>query len=77
MRGTARKQARNQSVKSRLRSLQTNYTATLTAGKKEESTTALRTTISALDKAVKAGVMKRSTANRKKSRLTLKLNAKK
>lgn len=34
----------------------------------------LRTAISVLDKAVKKGVLKRNTADRKKSRLTIALN---
>ena len=39
------------------------------------SVESLRSAISALDKAVSKGVFHRNTASRKKSRLTLKLNA--
>ena len=75
MRSSARKQLRNRSVKSRLKSFEKRYAAALKAGKKDESTTSLRETISTFDKAVKAGVIPRATANRKKSRLTLRLAA--
>jgi small subunit ribosomal protein S20 len=73
MRNSATKQLRNRSVKSRLKSLEKRYTAALTTGKKDEATTALRASLSAFDKAVKFGVVPRATANRKKSRLTLRL----
>lgn len=73
MRSSARKQLRNRSVKSRLKSLEKRYAAALKTGKKDEAGTALRDSISAFDKAVKAGVIPRATANRKKSRLTLRL----
>lgn len=73
MRSSARKQLRNRSVKSRLKSLEKRYAAALKSGKKEEAGTALRDTISAFDKAVKGGVLPRATANRKKSRLTVRL----
>jgi small subunit ribosomal protein S20 len=73
MRSSAKKQLRNRSVKSRLKSLEKRYTAVLKSGKKDEAGTALREAISAFDKAVKFGVVPRATANRKKSRLTLRL----
>ena len=73
MRNSARKQLRNRSVKSRLKTFERRYTAALKVGKKEEATTALREAISAFDKAVKSGVIPRGTANRKKSRLSLRL----
>ena len=73
MRGSARKKSRNQSVSSRLHTLEKKYLAALAGGKKDEASTALRAASSALDKAVKAGVITRSLANRKKSRLAVKL----
>jgi small subunit ribosomal protein S20 len=73
MRNSARKQLRNRSVKSRLKSMERRYAASLKTGKKEDATTALREAISTFDKAVKSGVIPRGTANRKKSRLTLRL----
>lgn len=74
MRNSARKQSRNHSVKSRLHTLETNYAAFLSAGKKDDATKALRTLSSALDKAAKRGVIHSANANRKKSRLTVRLN---
>lgn len=73
MRNSARKQLRNRSVKTRLKTLEKRYAAALKSGKKDEATTALREVSSAFDKAVKGGVVHRATANRKKSRLTLQL----
>ena len=74
MRSSARKQSRNQSVQSRLKRLEKQYSALVQGGKKDQAPAALRDLISALDKAVKGGVLKRATADRKKSRLTLRLN---
>ncbi|MFM2295768.1 MAG: Ribosomal protein [Verrucomicrobiota bacterium] len=74
MRSSARKQTRNAAVKSRVQTMQAKYATALTAGKKDESAASMRAAVSALDKAVKAGVIKKSTANRKKSRLALRLN---
>jgi small subunit ribosomal protein S20 len=74
MRSNERKRLRNRSVMSRLRKLERNYRQSLTGDKKEECVVALRGLASALDKAAKAGVVHRATANRKKSRLTNALN---
>jgi small subunit ribosomal protein S20 len=73
MRNSARKQLRNRSVISRLKTMERRYTVALKGGKKDEAQTALREAISTFDKAVKGGVIPRGTANRKKSRLTLRL----
>jgi small subunit ribosomal protein S20 len=73
MRNSARKESRNRSVKSRLKTMEKRYNAVLKSGKKEEAQTALREALSAFDKAVKGGIIPRGTANRKKSRLTLRL----
>ena len=73
MRNSASKQLRNRSVKSRLKSMEKRYNAALKGGKKDDAQTALRDALSAFDKAVKGGVIPRATANRKKSRLTLRL----
>lgn len=71
MRTSARKQARNHSMKSRLHTLERSYLELLGAGKKDDAAKALRTISSAFDKAAKSGVVHRSTASRKKSRLAL------
>jgi small subunit ribosomal protein S20 len=75
MRNSARKQTRNRAVSSRLKSLEKRYNAALKTGKKDEAGTALRDALSAFDKAVKTGTIHRGTANRKKSRLTVRLAA--
>jgi len=73
MRGNERKHQHNRSVKSSLRGLERNFRATVAAGKKDEAAKLLPGVHSALDKAVKSGVLPRPTANRKKSRLALTL----
>ena len=73
MRNSARKKLHNRSIKSRLHTLERRYAQVVTAGNKDEATAALRTLTSAFDKAVKSGVVHRATADRKKSRLTLRL----
>lgn len=74
MRSSARKQSNNQRTVSRLKTLEKAYQVTLTGAKKDAASTALKAVASALDKAVKTGVIHRSTADRKKSRLSLQLN---
>ena len=76
MRNSARKQTRNHSVKSRLHTLENSYLELIKAGKKDEAAVALRAVSSALDKATKTSALSRGTADRKKSRLALRLNAK-
>lgn len=71
MRNSARKQLQNRSIKSRLHTLENSYLELLGAGKKEDAATALRNISSAFDKAAKSGVVHRATADRKKSRLSL------
>jgi small subunit ribosomal protein S20 len=73
MRNSKRKNLHNTSVKSRLRRLEKEFRATVTAGKKDEAAKLLPGVHSAYDKAVKVGTVSRPTANRKKSRLALSL----
>ncbi len=73
MRNSARKQGRNRSTKSRLNTLEKSYLALLSTGKKEDAGKAFRAMSSALDKAAKSGVIHKATADRKKSRLALRL----
>ena len=72
-RNSARKQLHNRSLKSRLHTLERGYLELLGAGKKDEAGKAFQTISSAFDKAVKSGVVHKSTASRKKSRLALRL----
>ena len=75
VRGNARKAARNQSVKSRLKTLEKKYQTALASGKAEDTKSALQVVTSALAKAAKGGVIHKATASRKRSRLQLRLNA--
>lgn len=74
MRNSKRKQLHNRSIISHLRKLEKGYRELLSPGKKDDATKALVGVNSAMDKAVKSGVIPRATANRKKSRLALALN---
>ena len=74
MRNSARKQLHNRSIVSHLRKLERSFREALAGGKKADATKSLTGVLSAVDKAVKSGVVPRTTANRKKSRLTLALN---
>ena len=74
MRSNERRSLRNRAVKARLRRLQKNYLAAVLKGDRQDATTAFREVASALDKAVKTGVMPRANVNRKKSRLSIRLN---
>lgn len=69
MRSSAAKAERNGAVKSRVRTLEKKFRNLSAEGDKDGAAEALRITVSALDKAVKNGVLHRATVNRKKSRL--------
>jgi small subunit ribosomal protein S20 len=73
MRSSARKQTRNSSIKSRLKTAEKGYLELVTSGKKDEAAAALRQVTSYYDKAAKSGVVHSRTADRKKSRLALRL----
>ena len=65
------------SIKRNLRNRQVKSSVRTAVRKFQDNATveSLRSAISALDKAVSKGVLHRNTAARKKSRLTLRLNA--
>jgi ribosomal protein S20 len=73
-RNSARKHDRNRATKSRLGTLEKKYQDLVGAGKKEDAIAAFRLVSSAFDKAAKTGVLPKARANRKKSRLALRLN---
>jgi small subunit ribosomal protein S20 len=73
VRNSARKNLRNRSIKSSLHTIEKGYLDLLAAGKKEDAAKQLRSLSSAFDKAAKAGAVHRATADRKKSRLALRL----
>lgn len=75
VRSNERKHQHNRSIERRLKRAEKNLRALVAAGKKAEASTALRETASLYDRAVKTGTVKRGTADRKKSRLTLSVNA--
>lgn len=72
-RSNARKQIRNSATASKVKTLERGYQKLLKDGKKEDAATAFKTAVSALDKAAKAGVLKKATVDRKKSRLAIQL----
>ncbi|MGE5485570.1 MAG: 30S ribosomal protein S20 [Ignavibacteriales bacterium] len=71
----AEKTARNKSIKSGVRTAVKKFEAAA-AGDPATAVESLRKASSALDKAVTKGVIHRNAADRKKSRLARKLNAK-
>ena len=73
MRNSARKHAGNKSVKSRLKTLEDNFAEALKKDR-PQAEQALRTVTAALDKAAKTGVIHSGQADRKKSRLSSRLN---
>ncbi|MCP5516125.1 MAG: 30S ribosomal protein S20 [Verrucomicrobiales bacterium] len=75
VRSNARRQLRNRSEKSRVKTLEKTYLNLASSGDREKATSALRDVTSALDKAAKRGVIHWATVNRKKSRLAVKLPA--
>ncbi len=75
MRNSSRKQMHNRSIKSRLHTLERDYLQLVGDGKREDAGKALKTLNSAFDKAAKTGVVHRAMANRKKSRLAVRLTA--
>lgn len=74
MRNSERKRQHNRAIHSRLRKHEKGLRDAVNAGKKDDATKSLPDVLSAIDKAVKSGVITRAAANRKKSRLTLAAN---
>lgn len=72
LRQTEKRNARNRSIRSRTATAVRNAKAAAP----EERDAAFRRAVSLIDKAVKAGTMKKQTASRKKSRLAKELGAK-
>jgi len=73
MRNSARKQMHNRGIKSRLHTVERKYLQLLGEGKKDDAAKSLRELSSLFDKAAKTGTVHRATANRKKSRLAVRL----
>jgi len=73
MRNSARRHLHNQSIKSRLKTLEKKFLTLLTGAKKDETIAAWCAVTAAFDKAAKSGVLHPNNASRKKSRLALRL----
>ena len=73
MRQGARRHAHNQTISSRLKTLEKRYETLVGTGKRDDARKALAEVSSALDKAAKTGVIHRGKADRKKSRLAIHL----
>ena len=69
-----KKAARNQMIKSAVKTEIKKVRAAVEAGNKEEAAKALLAATSAIDKAESKGVIKKNTASRKVSRLALAVN---
>lgn len=74
-RQTERRTARNRANTSQLRTALRKFRQSLQSGKPAEAKTAFTGTVSAIDKAVKKGVIHKNTAARYKSRLSARLTA--
>ena len=74
VRNSTRKHLQNRSRKSNLKTVERKYLELIDTGKKEDATKQLQAVTSSLDKAVKSGVITRGNADRKKSRLAIRLN---
>jgi small subunit ribosomal protein S20 len=72
-RANERKRLNNRSTLSHVRKAEKAFQAALATGKKADATKALSAISSAYDKAAKKNVVKRGTADRKKSRLAIQL----
>ena len=73
-RANERKRLNNRSTISHVRKAERVFLSAADENKKDEAARAFISAASAYDKAVKTGVVKRGTADRKKSRLALRLN---
>ncbi len=74
-RQTEKRTVNNRLNKSRLRTELRKLRASIAAGNREQAETALRGTVSTLDKAVQKGVLHKNTASRYKARLATRVNA--
>lgn len=69
-----RRTVENRGLKSEVQSVVKKYNALLASGKVEEAENSYSHVVSVIDGAVSKGVLKKETADRKKSRLALALN---
>lgn len=69
-----KKELRNKSTKSKIKTLVKKVEAAIEAGKKAEAEAALKVAISEISKAANKGIYHKNTASRKISRLTIAVN---
>ena len=69
-----KKELRNKSTKSKVKTLVKKVEAAIEAGKKAEAEAALKVAISEISKAANKGIYHKNTASRKISRLTIAVN---
>jgi small subunit ribosomal protein S20 len=74
VRSSERLRVKNRKVKTNLKALQKKLDAAITENKKDDAAATYRKLSSALDKAAKVGVIPKTTAARKRSRLALAVN---
>lgn len=74
VRANERKRLRNRAVMTKVRRAEKAFRTALAKGDKAAAAKALTTAISEYDRAAKKGTLKKGTADRKKSRMTLALN---
>ena len=71
---TAKKALRNRSVKSAMKTNLKKFYAVVESGDKAVATEAYKEAVKKIDKAVGKSIIAKNTSNRKKSKLTIKLN---
>ena len=75
LRRSARQQATNLPIKTRIRTTRRAFLESISAGNRDESALRFRHFCSSLDKAAKRGVIKKNTAIRSKTRAAARLRA--
>ncbi len=71
---TETKSLQNKMLKSELKTLVKKFEAAVASGDKEVATEAYKLAVKKIDKAVGKSIIAKNTSNRKKSKMTLKLN---
>lgn len=66
---------KNKMAKSALKTTIKKFDAAVTAGNRDDAAVAYKAAVVAVDKAVNKGILHKNTAARKKSSMTLKMNA--
>ena len=75
LRQDAKKRLHNRSIKATMATFEKKFLAAVESNDKDAAAELLKACISKFDKAAKKGIIKKNKADRKKSRLTIKLNS--